>query len=114
MKRTPAKVFMTFAVMLMGLLGFQAGANAVPMTPVENAAITAPAPEALNSQYILNKYVQKVHHRCWRKRVRTLKYCCGFDYYGACIKTCCIPRTARISPPSMSIFAMSGAGCCSA
>ena len=88
MKRTPAKVFMTFAVMLMGLLGFQAGANAVPMTPVEPAAITAPAPEALTSQYILNKYVQKVHHRCWRKRVRTLKYCCGFDYYGACIKTC--------------------------
>ncbi len=88
MKRTPANILMTLAVMLMACLGFQASAQAVEMAPASPAVFTADVPQAITSQDIFKEYVQPVHRRChWR--VRWKKHCCGGrDSYGVCYRWC--------------------------
>ncbi len=82
MKIVTLMAALRMAIAGLAVVGFLGIANAVPLAPAETSQLT--------TQDIFQKYVQPVHHRCWweKKRVAISKYCCGFDYYGACIKHC--------------------------
>ena len=86
MKRMPAKMIMTFAAMLMAILGFQANASATELPTASPAVFSAELPQSFTDQDIFNKYVQPVHRRCsWR--VRWKRVCVGgWDGYGNCYR----------------------------
>ena len=77
-----------FAVL--ACIGLLSTAHAAPLNTAEPTASEAllAANPPITSQYIFDKYILKARHRCYQKRYAKSRYCCSFDYYGACRKYC--------------------------
>lgn len=71
-------------------IGLLSGAHATPINNAEQTASEAvlDTNPPITSQYIYEKYIMQARHRCFRKRYARSRYCCSFDYYGACRKYC--------------------------
>ena len=71
-------------------IGLLSAAHATPLDTTEPAATEAllAANPPITSQYILDKYITKARHKCYQRRYARSRYCCSFDYYGACRKYC--------------------------
>ena len=90
MRLNLSKLALHLVIAVLACIGLLSTAHATPIdTAQPTATETVLATETpMTTQYIFEKYITQARHRCWDKRVRISRYCCGFDYYGACSKYC--------------------------
>lgn len=90
MRLNVSKLALRLVFAVLACIGLLSTAHATPINTAEPTATETvlPGNPAITTQYIFEKYITKARHRCFEKRVRISRYCCGFDYYGACSKYC--------------------------
>ena len=90
---------LVFAVL--ACIGIMGTAHATPLNAPEQTASEAvlAVNPPMTTQYIFDKYIHKARHRCYQRRYARSRYCCGFNFYGACTRYCVDYQYRDYCPP---------------